>query len=209
MDTRTRRTLLALALFACAGATHAQGRFDRGRVEHERARYATPHWVYDDRFHHNRYYPARGYVVDVLPPGNVAIAFRGAPFWYHSGVWYQRSGPRYVVVQPPLGVIVPALPPGYTVVYNGGMPYYYANDVYYVQQPTGYEVVAPAAAAPGVAVAAQPPAPAPQPPAVTPGAQTSGTWYYCDSAKGYYPYVTQCAEGWRSVPASPPPGAPR
>ena len=130
MDTRTRRTILALALVACAGTAHAQGRFDRGRVEHERERYATPHWVYDDRFHHNRYYPARGYVVDVLPPGNVAITFRGAPFWYHGGVWYQRSGPRYVVVQPPLGVIVPALPPGYTIVY-GGVPYYYANDVYY------------------------------------------------------------------------------
>jgi hypothetical protein len=44
-----------------------------------------------------------------------------------------------------------------------------------------------------------PPAPAPQP-----------TWYYCDSAKGYYPYVRSCASGWRAVAAneqerSPPP----
>jgi len=104
-------------------------------------------------------------------------------------------------VQPPLGVIVPALPPGYTVVYYGGVPYYYANDIYYVQQPTGYEVVAPPAGAPAA------PAPvAAQPPAVTPGAQTAGVWYYCSSAKGYYPYVSQCPEGWQSVPASPPPG---
>jgi len=29
-------------------------------------------------------------------------------------------------------------------------------------------------------------------------------WYYCDSAKGYYPYVTQCPEPWRVVPAIPP-----
>ena len=92
-----------------------------------------------------------------------------------------------------MGVIVPALPPGYTVVYYGSLPYYYANDVYYVQQPTGYEVVAP----PPVAAAPAPGAPAP------------AVWYYCDSAKGYYPYVNQCPEGWRSVPATPPAGAPR
>jgi len=29
------------------------------------------------------------------------------------------------------------------------------------------------------------------------------TWYYCDSAKGYYPYVRSCATGWRAVAANP------
>jgi hypothetical protein len=29
-------------------------------------------------------------------------------------------------------------------------------------------------------------------------------WYYCDNPAGYYPYVAQCAGGWRQVPASPP-----
>jgi hypothetical protein len=29
-------------------------------------------------------------------------------------------------------------------------------------------------------------------------------WYYCESAKGYYPYVSQCPEAWRVVPAAPP-----
>lgn len=28
-------------------------------------------------------------------------------------------------------------------------------------------------------------------------------WYYCDSAQAYYPYVQQCYEGWRAVPANP------
>lgn len=28
-------------------------------------------------------------------------------------------------------------------------------------------------------------------------------WYYCDSARAYYPYVQSCAEGWRAVPATP------
>lgn len=36
-----------------------------------------------------------------------------------------------------------------------------------------------------------PPGPAPQP-----------TWYYCDSAKGYYPYVRSCASAWRAVAAN-------
>ena len=33
-------------------------------------------------------------------------------------------------------------------------------------------------------------------------------WYYCDSAKGYYPYVPSCSEAWRTVPAEPPQAAP-
>ncbi|HZQ74094.1 MAG TPA: Spy/CpxP family protein refolding chaperone [Burkholderiales bacterium] len=38
------------------------------------------------------------------------------------------------------------------------------------------------------------------------GSQTpAGTWYYCDSAKTYYPYVQSCAEGWRAVAATPQP----
>ncbi|MDA8363235.1 MAG: hypothetical protein M0Z84_05295 [Gammaproteobacteria bacterium] len=33
-------------------------------------------------------------------------------------------------------------------------------------------------------------------------------WYYCNGAKGYYPYVQSCPGGWRRVPATPsaPPG---
>ncbi|SAL46371.1 hypothetical protein AWB74_02060 [Caballeronia arvi] len=44
-------------------------------------------------------------------------------------------------------------------------------------------------------------------PAADPGApmQQPGMWYYCDSAKAYYPYVKACAGAWRPVPATPPP----
>lgn|GEM_PF-608176 len=31
-----------------------------------------------------------------------------------------------------------------------------------------------------------------------------GTWWYCEKTKTYYPYVKQCASGWREVPATPP-----
>lgn len=35
-----------------------------------------------------------------------------------------------------------------------------------------------------------------------PGAN-SDTWYYCDKAGAYYPYVKTCPAGWREVPAQP------
>ena len=28
-------------------------------------------------------------------------------------------------------------------------------------------------------------------------------WYYCDNPQGYYPYVQQCAGGWRQVTPTP------
>ncbi len=35
-------------------------------------------------------------------------------------------------------------------------------------------------------------------------------WYYCQEAKGYYPYVQQCPSGWMQVvPQTTPPAAPR
>jgi hypothetical protein len=35
--------------------------------------------------------------------------------------------------------------------------------------------------------------------------QAPGSWYYCDASKTYYPYVKQCAAGWREVPAQAAP----
>jgi len=40
-----------------------------------------------------------------------------------------------------------------------------------------------------------------------PAPQSSGSWYYCDAAKAYYPYVQQCSSGWREVPAQPAPAS--
>ena len=39
----------------------------------------------------------------------------------------------------------------------------------------------------------------------TKSAAQSGWWYYCDSARGYYPYVKECPAGWQRVPPAPPP----
>ena len=49
---------------------------------------------------------------------------------------------------------------------------------------------------------------APRPPRVVmvpaappPPRPADRTWYYCESAQTYYPYVQFCHEGWRAVPA--------
>jgi len=199
-----RRFVLGAVLAAsmlCASAAGADER--RGGREARHERYHTDHWVYDDRFHHDHYYPRVGYAVTVLPPGHIALTFRGAPYFFHGGVWYRHSGARFVVVAPPIGIVVPVLPPSYATVVVAGRPYYYANDVYYIEASGGYAVTsAPAGAE---ETAAQPMV---QPPAPTASASSqpapSATWYYCESSKTYYPYVKQCKEGWRAVPATPP-----
>src|SRR4051812_29816146 len=94
---------LAVGLALAAGLAplaHADDHHDRRdhreRVEH----YRTPHVVYDNRFNHNHYYPRVGYAVSALPAGRVVVRFGGAPFYFHSGVWYRPVGPSFVVVRP-------------------------------------------------------------------------------------------------------------
>lgn len=77
---------------------------------------------------------------------------------------------------------------------------------------TGASAPASAPALPGRANAPYPPPPpGHQPPAASapPAAAQSGrgNWYYCASAREYYPYVRTCREGWQVVEASPPPFA--
>lgn len=66
----------------------------------------------------------------------------------------------------------------------GGVWYFYPTPVYPYPNPwePPVEYVAPPAALP--------------PP--------TQYWYYCESAKGYYPYVSTCPGGWKQVPATPP-----
>lgn len=37
-----------------------------------------------------------------------------------------------------------------------------------------------------------------------PESTPANIWYYCTSAKAYYPYVSSCPEPWHPVPATPP-----
>lgn len=65
---------------------------------------------------------------------------------------------------------------------------------YYAPPPVVY-------APPPVVYAPPPVAVAPPPPAYV--SQPAQNWYYCDSPRGYYPYVASCAGGWHQVPAQP------
>ncbi|MBL8490581.1 MAG: hypothetical protein JNM82_07365 [Rhodocyclaceae bacterium] len=63
----------------------------------------------------------------------------------------------------------------------------------------------PAAPEPAPAPAPGPGAyPPPPPRTALPSSAAQQFWYRCANPAGYYPYVTQCLEGWQRVPASPP-----
>lgn len=189
-------TVVAAAFIPLAAI--AQDHYERHEREH-------------DRYRHEHPYPALGYSVTVLPSGYISVTYGAGRYFFHSGVWYQQIGPGYVVVRPPAGVIVPVLPPDYMMVSVAGAQYYYANDIYYAAGPGGYVVAQPPIAAGSSPPPASPPGPVQLPassaqvaPAATATGAPPGSWYYCDSAKAYYPYVAECKEGWRSVPASLP-----
>jgi hypothetical protein len=81
-----------------------------------------------------------------------------------------------------------------------GMWYFYPAPVYPYPDPY----------TPPVVINQQPPVVvAPQPQTVVPPQPPAQMWYYCDSAEGYYPYVSSCPEGWRTVPAQPPEAPPQ
>lgn len=175
MNKTAMRIGLGLVAAACLGAgALAQDRHDRSerqdrperpeRPQRERGPERGPAAHFDDRYHHDHYYPERGAVIGVLPGGAVSIGFRDRNFFFRGGVWYQPMGGRFVVVAPPFGILVPLLPPAYATLWIGGAPYYYANGVYYAPAPGGYTVVAP----PPGADSAQPLPPPPPPTAAAP-----------------------------------------
>jgi len=89
--------------------------------------------------------------------------------------WHHWRGGVYVGVGP----------------YWGPYPYYYPPP-YYVYRPPTVVIEEPP-----VYVERPPAAPA-APPA--PPAAATAYWYYCSSAKGYYPTVPSCPEEWIKVP---------
>ena len=80
----------------------------------------------------------------------------------------------------------------------GGIWYFYPAPVYPYPDPYVPPVIVEEA--PPATVVVQPPPPAPQ--ASEPA--TGQTWYYCEKSKKYYPYISTCPGGWKTVPATPP-----
>ena len=155
---RTSITAATLLLLACAGT----GALAQDRDHHRGP--ARGHVELDARYHHNHYYPARGYVYGTLPVGALSVGFRGGNYFYHGGVWFRPWGGRYVVVTPPLGIFLPVLPPDCVTLWVGAVPYYYADGVYYNTAPgQGYVVVTPPPGADSLQ-----PGPAPTPAAPDP-----------------------------------------
>ena len=118
--------------------------------------------VFDNRYHHDHYYPAPGYMAPHVPYGAVVVGAGPSRYWFHGGVWYRPYGPSYRVVLPPFGLVIPLLPPAYVTLQLGGLPYYYANGVYYRPVPEGYVVTAPPPEANTAQVMPAPPPPAPK-----------------------------------------------
>ena len=131
-------TLIAGLIGLLASTAQAQERRGRGHPEHG------AHWQLDQRYHHDHYYPQRGYSVGALPGGAIRVGYGQAHWFFHGGVWFRPWGGRYVVGVPPFGILLPLLPLAYTTLWLAGNPYYYANGVYYAPAPSqGYVVVAP------------------------------------------------------------------
>lgn len=96
---------------------------------------------WDTRYHHNRYYPARGHYVRSLPRGYHTVYHHRAPYYFWEGVWYRPFGAYFTIVSPPIGLVIPFLPPFYTTLWVGGVPYYYANETYYTYYSGGGYIV--------------------------------------------------------------------
>lgn len=122
--------------------------------------------VFDNRYHHDHYYPAPGFVAPALPHGSVNVGYGREHFFFHGGIWYRPYGPSYRVIVPPVGIVIPILPSAYVTLRFGGVPYYYANGVYYtaVVGGPGYVVATPPPnVEPAPVIAAAPPPPKPDP----------------------------------------------
>ena len=98
----------------------------------------------------------------------------GGHGWGHGGGWGRGGGWG-------VGWVAPALIGG-VLAYDLANPYPYPYPYYAQPAPVYVQSYS-------------------TPVLATPAAQY---WYFCRSANGYYPYVPSCAEGWQTVPMTPP-----
>jgi len=84
-------------------------------------------------------------------------------------------------------------------VWWGGYPYPWWGPYPYWRHP--YWPYAPYAYYPPPVIVTEPPVYIQRPAAPEPAA--AGYWYYCESAKAYYPTVPECPEPWIRVPPRP------
>lgn len=120
------------------------------------------YWRGHGHFYHYHDHPRFGLHLSFLPSAAFTVRLGGARYYYYDGIYYNRIGPDYVVVEPPIGSVVTTIPTDYQPVIINGMTYYTDNGVYYVYTRNGYQVVPqPVVAAPVVQSAPVESTPAP------------------------------------------------
>jgi hypothetical protein len=163
-------------------ADHARTQeMDRRRMDIDGERHQSYFW---SDYH-------RGMRVDHLPHGFHRFDWRGRPYFFFEGVFYdQDPGGYYDVVDAPVDADVPELPPGAESVVVNGTVYYYAGGAFYVQQADGqYVVVAPPM---GVTVSELPPDATP--------VSVNGYTYYQSNGTYYEPVEQNGVTVYETVP---------
>ena len=76
-----------------------------------------------------------------LPRYYQTIQFRGVPYYFYDGLFFDFYGGYYRSIFPPIGLMIGTLPYGYWGFNYGGYPYFYHSGIYYQQQDNNYQVV--------------------------------------------------------------------
>ena len=76
-----------------------------------------------------------------LPRHYQTIQFRGLPYYFYNGLFFDYYGGYYRSIFPPFGLTIGSLPYGYWGFNFGGFPYYYYNGIYYQEHEKKYQVV--------------------------------------------------------------------
>ncbi len=89
--------------------------------------------------------PSRARVINTLPARTVVINHRSVPYYYNSGIYYRKSGTRYIIAPAPVGIHVRVLPTGFHRVVSGSTVFFHFGGTFYRHNSNSndYEVVAP------------------------------------------------------------------
>jgi hypothetical protein len=120
---------LAALLVAAPGLTEAHDGWGRGHGHGHR------HRGWHGYGHHH------GSAIVIQPSRHTKIVFRGRPYYYGGGRFYEKRVRSYVHVAAPAGITVQELPAYHETVVIDGTRYHCYDGVYYKGGPAGYTVV--------------------------------------------------------------------
>jgi hypothetical protein len=145
----TRSAVLAGLAAVCLAAAPGMAEANHGHDDWRR------HGRWDRRGWRGHHHHDRHRTVVIRPSPHVKVVFRGRPYFYRHGRFYERRVRSYVSVPAPVGITVQEIPVEHQTVVIDGVTYHNYGGVYYKGGPAGYTVVSlPVAAPPAEAVAA-------------------------------------------------------